>query len=807
MADNDVQVQLEHLQQEEALIMRELQELEEKSRAGDSGNVGTSKSPAPSHIDDPDEALAELLADCEKEVRDAKGYIADEGPPLHIVRLRPGETGPKSATFLSRPRHTGVDFTVPVTLKAYTDVVRNPIFLNDIRDKIRARAYTSSSEYIADMRLLHRNTVQFNKGPEDAWVVQHAKLLLDAAEDAVESRTSQFKKIETSLRQSSAPARRQNAQQPTTKRKRPVSIEATGSEARSNPPVGTPVEVWWGNPFRRWYIATIMDRAGNDEVLLRYSIDDSTQWVALNSVKWRTPNTRHPASARPKRPEPPPSKKRKAPPVPSSPRSSAGAPINVDTLPTPPNNDFDGFKRIISTRMDDLTESIKEQLQEHASRTQAQMHRSDHLQRILFAVQDAQSVIVASVDKLTSAVNQLRKDVSALKRSGLMSAATTDRRAGHKDEPSALASGHRGDLAAHSKSRGESKLADEDDTKQSKDEAQGRRDEKYATVSKSQKAGTDIRKGDRHQHRDEPLDRKSTLRGSEGEVDDRNRTRDNPSVIKKRRDVREEREVKPDTRDRENTKGENRGDRKERNDEQRRGVASSDEMDISPTKSSTANSEGDDKQDRNSGDVQKRKHVSNSGSIESGGREKQKERVVRGSDKSERLKSGEEKDNMVEENSPKERDSDKRKNSADGNDRDSERSGSLANVDKVKRDEVSKVGKRYEKKESAVKHDSDSSESSEDSSESSSDSDEDVSRTEAAKTQLSRPSKEVKRSSGAGPRKASRFAQAPEETTDKGGSRENGKPGSDVRNGSRKDTDQTKEKTSVSKSSGRNDDP
>ncbi len=76
-------------------------------------------------------------------MREAKGFIKSTGPPLLIARCRRGESVPPHATYLSRPKGTGVDFTVPVTLKEYNDAVKHPVFLDGIRDKCNANELCS----------------------------------------------------------------------------------------------------------------------------------------------------------------------------------------------------------------------------------------------------------------------------------------------------------------------------------------------------------------------------------------------------------------------------------------------------------------------------------------------------------------------------------------------------------------------------------------------------------------------------------------------------------------------------------------
>lgn len=418
MADNsDVQVQLNDLEAEEARIMRELREIDEKTRAESAPAAGTTsgRPQSDAHIDDPESALASLLAECEKEVRDAKGYIADHGPPMRIVRLRKGEVGPKTATYLSRPRNTGVDFTIPVAHKSYSQAVKHPIFLNDIRDKIRSRTYTHPDEYIADMRLLYRNTDTFNKGPDLEWVVQHARLLLEAAEEAVKSRSSGFGSIDRAMRQSSSSKHRPPAS--ASKRKRTSDPPQLDRHAVLS--VGTVIEIWWGSTFRRWFPAVIVDRAGPSKALVRYKSDDSTSWVSLHgssACNWRLPVAKPPTPSpvpqrsSSRRADPPPGKKRRA--APSSPRSSGGAPVVIDTV----NGDTDALQAAVASQLKDAVASIKDQFREGLERVESMVHRSDGLQRVLLAVQDTQDTLQASLSKVNKSVEHLRSNLRSVQR-------------------------------------------------------------------------------------------------------------------------------------------------------------------------------------------------------------------------------------------------------------------------------------------------------------------------------------------------------------------------------------------------------
>ncbi|CAN8072100.1 unnamed protein product [Agarophyton chilense] len=400
MDNGDVRLQLDDLEAEEARIMRELREMDEKAEAE---KVASSRR-ADQIRDDPEAALSALLLECEKEVRDAKGYIADQGPPLKIVRLKHGETGPRSATYLSRPRNTGVDFTVPVTLKAYTELIKNPIFLNQIREKIKSRKYRSSEDYVEDMRLLVRNTAQFNKGPDLAWVVQHAKFLLESAEDAVHSRRLAFHQIEQQLQQQvpSKPSRStQGALSAVGKRKRTQNTEKTNGDVVTIPPVGSSIEIYW-HPYRKWYVAYITEREGSS-VHVRYQEDNSEQVVDLNRERWRMRTSR--AATRSKRGPEPATKRRKGSAVtPTTQAESAALPTSAPT-----HEALDSIKIDLFTKFEDLRDSVNEQLKQHLDRVDSAILRSDALTRILVQLGDTQTSVETAVTKVFDRFEELER--------------------------------------------------------------------------------------------------------------------------------------------------------------------------------------------------------------------------------------------------------------------------------------------------------------------------------------------------------------------------------------------------------------
>lgn len=394
--------ELQSLEEEEANIMRELREMD-AAAAGARSRVR----------EDPRGALAALLAECEKEVRDAKGYIADHGPPLRIARVPAGAPIPKgkNCTFLSRPKSTGVDFTIPVVGSAYRDVVKVPVFLNDIRDKCKGEVYSNCEEYLEDMRLLARNTAAFNKGVDLAWVVQHARLLLEAAEDAVTSRRRALYDAEEALR-SVGTAARSAAVVPAGKRKRGEAVRAAADGVKASLNIGDVIHIFWDRD-RKWYSAVILEKGpGVDRVHVEYD-DRSREWLNLDEkVKWRMPPAT-PTSAGHSSGASRGTKRRKAATVAAaaSPRAEpavvAAAGISAAEL--------EAVQRDMGSKMDDLRDSLMDSMNARFARVDDALIRSDALHRVLIAVQDVQASVETSV-------GELRAEVAALKE-GMVAAA------------------------------------------------------------------------------------------------------------------------------------------------------------------------------------------------------------------------------------------------------------------------------------------------------------------------------------------------------------------------------------------------
>eukprot|EP00172_Hildenbrandia_rubra_P003674 Plantae.Rhodophyta-Hildenbrandia_rubra.ctg6142.p1 GENE.Plantae.Rhodophyta-Hildenbrandia_rubra.ctg6142~~Plantae.Rhodophyta-Hildenbrandia_rubra.ctg6142.p1 ORF type:complete len:604 (-),score=130.16 Plantae.Rhodophyta-Hildenbrandia_rubra.ctg6142:906-2717(-) len=273
--------QMQELDDEEARILRELREMD-----GKIASPSAKRNRQISSRRNWRNALNQLLLSCEREVRDAKGFVASAGPPLQISRVERGTRAPAHATFLSRPRNTGVDFTLPVRGTQYNAVVKNPVWLNLIRDRCRKGEYASSEDYLDDMRLLARNTALYNKDPEVAWVVEHARLLLEVSEDAVLRRKDEFYEAEEGLRMQEASNKRVGG-----KRKRGSDSGAIMSNGDAgNVKVGSLLDVLW-EPNSTWYAAKVVRMKGPKGVEVVYFDDNTGETLNLNKIKWRFTNT------------------------------------------------------------------------------------------------------------------------------------------------------------------------------------------------------------------------------------------------------------------------------------------------------------------------------------------------------------------------------------------------------------------------------------------------------------------------------------------------------------------------------------
>ena len=259
----------------------------------------------------------QLLLACEKQVREAKGYVVEGSIPLEIRRVLPGEKVPPHATFLSRPKNTGVDFTVPVKGSGYNVIVRNPIWLNLIREKIKKGEYMDSEGFLDDMRLLATNTALYNKDPGVGWVVEHARLLLEVAEESVGKRKEEFYLVEQGMRWQEEKKREEKRDWGITtsssaglvspgggigKRKRGggggggrmgvggvdgymgggVNVNGNVGKVR----VGSLLDVLW-EANGKWYAAKVVKMRGTKSVQVIYFDDNTGETLNLNKTTWR----------------------------------------------------------------------------------------------------------------------------------------------------------------------------------------------------------------------------------------------------------------------------------------------------------------------------------------------------------------------------------------------------------------------------------------------------------------------------------------------------------------------------------------
>ncbi|EME31682.1 TATA-box binding protein-associated factor 1 [Galdieria sulphuraria] len=268
MESEMVDAELEQLEQEKAQILKELRELDD------------------SETDEwtPQEArkrFNQLLLECEQFVRDQKGFAINIEPPIQIARYKAGDVIPPSALSLAKPKGLALDFTVPVKVKSYYEVVKNPIFLNQIRDKCKGGKYFTHTEYLDDMRLLLENTRAFNTDPESDWIVQHAQLLMEAAEEAVEARKSDLLYLEQYLEKPEkevASVKEQDSQ---------AAPLRSGKAAFAKLPKDTYIELYWP-PDDQWYTGKVVDYSEEDKMHnIYYEADHSSEWVDLSEVKWK----------------------------------------------------------------------------------------------------------------------------------------------------------------------------------------------------------------------------------------------------------------------------------------------------------------------------------------------------------------------------------------------------------------------------------------------------------------------------------------------------------------------------------------
>lgn len=425
---NDVQEKLYNLDQEERLIMAELEEMDTGGGGGGGAASATPSAAAASAsaADGPAAALNAILAECERDVRSAKGYIKPGVQPLQIVRVIGGQKAPKSATFLSRPKSTGVDFTVPVTLPDYLAVIKRPIFLNDVRDKCARGDYKSAEEYLTDMSLLAKNTAAFNRGEELSWVVQHARLLLEAAEEAVGRQRKRLTEAEAAVKGSgkhtsggsggikrrrsggkaasaatSAAAHVESAVPPPPAGAGPVPTSSTGVTA------GARLFVLWRDDMT-WYAARVVKKISAHRAEVEYDDDRTRQVVDLRVDKWRPM-----LHAKGRKGGQPAAKRQKstAAAVAKAAPSTLGAGF-VGAVAGLQKADLDEASATWAAGLEDVEARLLEVINSRFDRVERALQRSDAMTRVLLTVNDLADIVAESTGRLQGSIEEVREKLA-----------------------------------------------------------------------------------------------------------------------------------------------------------------------------------------------------------------------------------------------------------------------------------------------------------------------------------------------------------------------------------------------------------
>jgi hypothetical protein len=150
-----------------------------------------------------------IIETIERIIRETDGYIKEYEPEMVIARVRPGEKVPPDVVprNLSRPSDSFLDFTKAVDTKStptYKDIVKKQMYLDLIKYKCKEMKYTSSQQFLADMKLLVDNARAFNSTPDVRWVVLHAELLYEVAKEQLDLRTDEISAAEDQVKKEQA---------------------------------------------------------------------------------------------------------------------------------------------------------------------------------------------------------------------------------------------------------------------------------------------------------------------------------------------------------------------------------------------------------------------------------------------------------------------------------------------------------------------------------------------------------------------------------------------------------------------------
>jgi hypothetical protein len=195
-----------------------------------------------------------------------------------VPRSLPAEQRPANATLLSRPANTGVDFArIPAT-NDYRRRIKQPVFLNHMRERARKNMYATLDAFLNDVRLMRDNTRSYNQDPAEDWVCQHAELLLEAAEER--ARELREKVVEYEQHAAVADAKLKELQ---------VHVQLRERLLRPHLHPNTDIEVFYA-PLKAWMGCTILrfdENSGLYEVFFPETQSSEMLNLERGGTRWR----------------------------------------------------------------------------------------------------------------------------------------------------------------------------------------------------------------------------------------------------------------------------------------------------------------------------------------------------------------------------------------------------------------------------------------------------------------------------------------------------------------------------------------
>ncbi|KAF6000387.1 hypothetical protein F1559_000447 [Cyanidiococcus yangmingshanensis] len=227
-------------------------------------------------------SIEEALRDEELAYIDQKA-TAELNDPARLVirrvpRSLPVEQRPANATLLSRPANTGVDFTRIPPTNDYRRRIKQPVFLNHIRERARKNMYASLDAFLEDMRLMRDNTRAYNQDPAEDWVCQHAELLLEAAEERARECSAEVVEYEKQAAEADAKLKELE-----------VHVQLRERMLRPHLHPNTDIEVFYA-PLRAWMGCTILrfdEGTGLYEVFFPETQSSEMLNLERGGTRWR----------------------------------------------------------------------------------------------------------------------------------------------------------------------------------------------------------------------------------------------------------------------------------------------------------------------------------------------------------------------------------------------------------------------------------------------------------------------------------------------------------------------------------------